>query len=149
MPAPDARDATDIVYFGDAKSLLLRVHVQLDGKPVQDVWYDFVKKLFAYYDLDGDGVLTKKEMERLVKPQDLMNLLTGSIDFFNLRFTFAKPEEVDTNKDGKITMEEFAAYYSKAGGGRLPATAAQRSGASGQLKKATATQRHGSPRSSA
>jgi Ca2+-binding EF-hand superfamily protein len=136
MPAPDARDATDIVYFGDAKPLLLRVHVQLDGKPVQDVWYDFVKKLFAYYDLDGDGVLTKKETERLLKPDDLKNLLTGAIDFFNLRFTFAKPEEVDTNKDGKITMEEFAAYYSKAGGGRLRATAAQRSGASGQLTTA-------------
>jgi Ca2+-binding EF-hand superfamily protein len=136
VPAPDAKDAQDIVYFGDARPLLMRLHVQLDGKPIQQAWEEFVTRLFDYYDVDGDGVLTKKETERLLRPQDLMNLLTGSVDYFNMQIGFAKPAELGADKDGKITREQFAAYYRKMGGGTLRANAAQRSNASGQITTA-------------
>jgi Ca2+-binding EF-hand superfamily protein len=111
---PGARDVQDVVIFADSRPLLVRLHVLIDNKPYQDVWDEFVGKLFAYIDLDGDGVLTKKEMERIPQPQDVRMLAQGQV--YNLQGQFARPEEVDISpKDGKITREELVAYYRKGG----------------------------------
>jgi Ca2+-binding EF-hand superfamily protein len=132
VPAPGARDAQDVAFFGDTGPVLLRLHVLVNGKPFPDAWDEFLTKLFDYYDVDGDGVLTKKEMGHILAGQDTRNLFSGQVDLLNFRANFAKPEEVDTDKDGKVTRAELAAYYRKFQGGALRAEQSQ-GGTSGRL----------------
>ena len=119
VPVPGSRDAQDLVFFGDTAPVLLRLHVLVNGKPFPDAWDDFLGKLFAYYDIDGDGVLTQKELGRILRSQDLLNLFSGQFNLFNFQANFARPEDIDADKDGKVTREELTAYYRKAGGGTL------------------------------
>jgi Ca2+-binding EF-hand superfamily protein len=135
IPATGVRDAQDLIFFGESRPVLLRLHVRVDGKPFPDAWDDFLGKLFAYYDVDGDGVLTTKELAHALRGQDLLNLFSGQADLFNFRANFARPEELDADKDGKVTREEFTAYYRKAGGGTLR-TQQGGGGASGRLTTA-------------
>src|SRR5262249_34251088 len=111
---PGARDVQDFVIFADSRPLLIRLHVLIDNKPYQDVWYEYLGKLMAYLDLDGDGVLTNKERKRIPQRQDLRMLAQGQV--YALQGQFARPDEVDVApKDGKVTREELAAYYKKGG----------------------------------
>jgi Ca2+-binding EF-hand superfamily protein len=136
VPAPDSPDAQDLVFFSETRPLLVRLHIQVNGKPFPAAWDDFINKLFAYHDVDGDGVLTKKETERLLRGPSMVQLFGGQTQLFNFQPSFARPEELDTNKDGKITREEFVAYYRKAGGGALRAQQNPQGGTSGQMTTA-------------
>jgi Ca2+-binding EF-hand superfamily protein len=132
---PGARDAQDVVFLGETGPVLLRLHVLVNGKPFPDAWDEFLGKLFAHYDVDGDGVLDKKEMGRILGGQEVRTLFSGQADLFNFRPNFAKAEEVDTDKDGKVTREELSAYYRKFAGRTLRAEQSQ-GGTSGRLTAA-------------
>ena len=58
------------------------------------------ERMFDLFDVDGDGVITKDEMKKVVK--DLMIILEEDND--NAIEIF---KQMDTNKDEKITKEEF------------------------------------------
>jgi len=104
-------DIQDIVYFADSKPLLIRLHIQTGGKPFRAGWDEAMKTIFAYLDVNGDGVLDKTEASR-VPPAQL--LLQGG--FFG-RGGLAAPtmEVLDENKDGKVSPAELARYYRKNG----------------------------------
>lgn len=95
------RDVQDMVYSGGKKPLLIRVHVFIDGKPLLDVWDEFMGKLFAYLDVNGDGVLSKEEAGRAPSPQALSNPLA----FFQGRYSYT-PLAVD-----KVTKAELSKWY--------------------------------------
>jgi Ca2+-binding EF-hand superfamily protein len=135
IPAPSEPGAQDVVFFGDMQPVLFRLHVRVNGKSFSANWDEFLNKLFAYYDLDGDGVLTKKETQRIIRAESLMSLLSGGFNYFggNQQNEFARPEEVDANKDGKITKDELFAYYRKLGAGGLRGQGANQNGLSGRL----------------
>lgn len=103
------RDAQDFVFMGEKGPVLIRFHVQIDGKPLLDVWEDFMGKLFVYLDLDGDGVLNKSEAER-VPP---ISVLFNNGGFGGQRPNFA--EAIDKDRDGKITRRELADWYRQNG----------------------------------
>jgi Ca2+-binding EF-hand superfamily protein len=107
--APD-RDVQDFVYLGEKGPVLLRFHVQIDSKPLMDVWEKFMNQLFAYLDLDGDGVLNKEEAARVPPVQVLFNNGPG---FAGQRPNFAAG--IDQNRDGKVTREELADWYRRGG----------------------------------
>jgi Ca2+-binding EF-hand superfamily protein len=117
--APTLDDRHDVVFLAEARPILIRMRIQLDGKPVQAAWDNFIQHLFTYLDINGDGVLSKDEVER-APPLD--QILSGGLGRgfgglggmtkMNAIPTIA---DFDANKDGKVTLTELAAYYRKSG----------------------------------
>ena len=62
------------------------------------------ERMFDLFDVDGDGVITKDEMKKVVKDlmiileEDNINNNTNALEIF---------KQMDTNKDEKITKDEF------------------------------------------
>lgn len=110
---PSADDVQDLVFLGESRPLLIRLHVQVDGKPVQDSWDAFLKSLFHYLDVNGDGVLDKAEAERA----PLLDLIFASVTGRNPFAGKTPPtlEVLDADKDGIVTLGELDAYYRKNG----------------------------------
>jgi Ca2+-binding EF-hand superfamily protein len=104
-------DVQDFVYLGDQRPVLVRLHVWIDGKPLQTAWDEYMQSLFKYLDTDGDGVLSPEEAERVPPPQMLFT--QGFLGGFRPPSMAA----LDTNKDGKVSLEELAHYYRQNGGG--------------------------------
>src|SRR5262249_16791689 len=105
------------VFLAEARPLLIRVHARLDGRPIQAAWDDFMKHLFRHLDLDGDGVLSKREAARAPA---LDHILSGNPGVaFGIGFSggAAPPTlaDLDADGDGKVTPAELAAYYRKQG----------------------------------
>ncbi len=103
------RDIQDLVYFGETRPVFIRLHVQVDGKPMRAAWADFIRQLFKYLDGDGDGVLNKLEIARVPPPQSLM-----TTQFFTSPGR-ANPAALDFEGKGKTTLEELAHYYRQNG----------------------------------
>jgi Ca2+-binding EF-hand superfamily protein len=97
-------DAQEFVFLGEARPLLVRLHVRVDGKPFTAAWDDFMKYLFAYLDVNGDGVLNKQEAERMPSPDQLS--IGGLIIFAG----GGAKVMMDSNKDGKVTLDELKAH---------------------------------------
>jgi Ca2+-binding EF-hand superfamily protein len=109
---PGIGDIQDFVYLGDTRPLLVRLHLQIDGKSYQAAWDDFMKYLFKYLDRNGDGVLSKVEAERTPTPQTLVNANALYNGFGPASITM-----LDKNKDGKVTLDELSAFYRRSNGG--------------------------------
>jgi Ca2+-binding EF-hand superfamily protein len=107
-----ADDAQDMVYFGDGRPVLIRAHVEIDGKPLQAAWDAFIDKVFKHLDADGDGVLSKDEAEK-APPAPLLFNNAGVLAVGYAQPTMAV---MDTDGDGKVSREELAAYYRRNGG---------------------------------
>jgi Ca2+-binding EF-hand superfamily protein len=111
-------DRHDFVFLGEARPVLIRMHVRVDGKPVQTAVDDFMQHLFAYLDRNGDNVLSKEEAARA---PGLDQILSGGIaqgfGGFGRGNASAGPSlaEMDTDKDGKVTRAELSAYYYQKG----------------------------------
>jgi Ca2+-binding EF-hand superfamily protein len=103
------RDVQDFVYMGEKGPILLRFHVRIDGKPLVDVWEEFMGKLFAYLDDDGDGVLSKTEAARAPSIAALFNGVDNARQQPNIA------ETMDKDRDGKITRKELADWYRQNG----------------------------------
>src|SRR5262249_8490239 len=104
------RDVQDFVYPGENGPVLIRLHVRIDGKPLVDAWEEFVGKLFAFLDVDGDGVLSKTEAARVPPIPMLFNNGPGFAGPRpNIEMALAK------NRDGKVTRDEMADWLRRNG----------------------------------
>lgn len=104
--AGEENDAQEFVFLSEARPLLVRLHVRVDDKPFTAAWDDFLKYLFAYLDANGDGVLNKQETEHMPSPDQLS--LGGIVVLAGT--TKVAMDKIDTNKDGKVTLDELKAY---------------------------------------
>lgn len=108
-------DVQDIVYLRGNKPLLLRMHVQIDGKPFPVVWNEYMDALFAYLDRDGDGMLSKDEAERAPRANTLTQIIRGQGFFlFGQPNTTVPFQDLNPEHD-KVSKEKLAAYYRKNG----------------------------------
>lgn len=127
--APDTSKATDkaqpttdkgqdFVFLGESRPVLMRLHVQVDGRSLEAAWEECIDYVFKYLDVNNDGVLSKDELERGPAAEQF----TGG----NIAAAFMgrgrggasatlKMEAVDADGDGKVTRAELAAYYRKHG----------------------------------
>lgn len=107
-------DYLDFVFAANDRPVLLRLHLRNGNRPYTAGWDDYLKKFYDYFDRNGDGILDKAEAERAPNTQFLQFHLQGSIGF-GIQGQTVKMPQMDTNKDGKVSRAEFAAYYARGG----------------------------------
>ena len=120
-------DVQDLLYLAEGRPYVFRLHILVDGKPYSVRWAERVGKVFDYLDRDGDGVLSKEEVGMAPAAQQLGQMFRGvpyGTVAFNDGSLFA---EMDADRDGKVTREEFLTYYRRGAGGP-----AQLAGATGR-----------------
>src|SRR5207237_814891 len=79
QPSPAPGPAQDILFLGDSRPVLLRLHVHVEGRPVQDIWEAYLQNLFADLDTDGNGVLSPAEAARVPSLEFLQALFQGEL----------------------------------------------------------------------
>src|SRR5215831_11864613 len=65
--ADSSDEIQDVVFLGE-RPLLIRFHIEIDGKPLRAVWNEAVSRVFKTLDKDGKGALTAKEIRRMPPP---------------------------------------------------------------------------------
>jgi Ca2+-binding EF-hand superfamily protein len=114
-PAP-APGHLDYVFLASDRPVLIRLHLEAGGKPYYAPWDVYMRKFFAWFDRNGDGVLDRKEAANVPNFNFLNNTLAGAIGLPS-QGQMAPFAELDRNKDGKVTFAEFADYYRRTGFG--------------------------------
>ncbi len=98
----------DYLYLASDQPVLLRFHLLFGDRPYTALWSDYMDKLFAWFDKNGDGSLDAIEVAALPAPQSLFSQLQGSISAPSSRINF---NQLDTDRDGRISPAEFKNYY--------------------------------------
>jgi Ca2+-binding EF-hand superfamily protein len=103
-PAAPPASVREVVYFGPAGPVRIRLHVSIDGRPADAVWTDAINSLFAYRDRDADGALDVAERTPFVDPprgkRDPELFIDGPAPIQPLRLMF-------NQKDEKVTRAAF------------------------------------------
>ena len=111
VPKKDARKMEKHVFrmydsdkdgFIDFTEFMLVFHIMSDGAPEE-----VLSNIFRVFDVNGDGVISIKEMNKLVK--DMYSLLKTEDPNIAAKQLVAKTafSEMDKNGDGKVSREEF------------------------------------------
>ncbi len=106
--APGSPDSTfDLLYLGENRPILFRLHVTVEGRPLSALWDDHVTRVFKYLDVNRDGVLDRGEVQRMPSADAL----------FGGRFRAGSPmrNQLDVNGDGKVTRAELTGYLRRIG----------------------------------
>jgi Ca2+-binding EF-hand superfamily protein len=106
---PKLSDRLEYVFLASDRPVFIRMHLLVGDKPYAAAWEAWMDKLFTWFDKDGNGFLDQKEAARLQQAQYLQFMIQGTI--FGGGAPTVPLAQVDTNKDGKVSREEFHAYY--------------------------------------
>ena len=90
-----------MIFLSDARPIFIRLRLDAGGKAFRSAWTEAVKALYGYLDRDGDGSLTKEEVDCGSLPV-MVRAATGG--------AAALPHaDLDTNpRDGKVSLDELA-----------------------------------------
>ena len=100
----------EVVVLAQHRPIRVRVTIQIDGKPVGELWQAALRKAFDHFDRDGDGYLNGYEVQNVFSPTAMASLLqTGfptptPLDLPSL-------DRLDADGDRRVSFAEFAAFY--------------------------------------
>ena len=108
--APKFNNAFDVLVFTTQRPVRVRVTTLNEGKTMDELWRTRLKTAFDYCDRDRDGFLNAKEVGYVFSDQGMSQLLANG--FYNpgvpSGLTLVR---MDKDGDGKVSFEEFVAYY--------------------------------------
>jgi Ca2+-binding EF-hand superfamily protein len=120
-------DAVTYVFLASDRPVLLRLHLRVGKYSAVEHWDEFMNKLFAWFDRDGDGFLSKEEVEgRIPEINSFRRQFGGGIGGGVAQVPLAT---LDTDKDGRVSRQEFLAYYRPGPAGPISFTTNDQSGA--------------------
>lgn len=90
--------------------MMHKIDTNKDGMVSKAEWDAYQQKLFAMMDADASGALDNKEFMQAHR-DDVASFATGG--FSTALRTSEMFAKLDTDHDGKVSREEFAAYQSK------------------------------------
>merc|ERR1712179_287273 len=92
---------------GEFAKMMAQALPQKDAGKMEKHVFRVFDKIFRVFDLNSDGSISNKEMERLVK--DMYSLLKTEDPTIAAKDMITKSAfaEMDKNEDGKVTLEEF------------------------------------------
>jgi Ca2+-binding EF-hand superfamily protein len=99
----------ELLLLGGNSPLRLKLEVEISGRPWKQVWDEHFAALVAYCDRDANGLLDKQEARRLPSVQALREVL--SLGFLAPLGEAPDWQQVDADRDGKLTAKEVAAFY--------------------------------------
>jgi Ca2+-binding EF-hand superfamily protein len=99
----------DLVYWGAGGPIRIRLHLQVNGRPVDEVWSEAVNTLFAFCDHNGDGVLEGAELAPFNEPRSRnQQVIQNEPSQPALRLSF-------DDRKAKVTRPQFEAAIRTAG----------------------------------
>jgi Ca2+-binding EF-hand superfamily protein len=114
-PAPAAGEVQNIAFFGGPRPILLRVRVLVDGSSLSAAREKYAKRWLEFVDRDGDGVLNEDEARLVPSAQMLQQLRFNGLFIPRGVGSFANLAQLDTDRDGKVSLAELAAHFDRAG----------------------------------
>lgn len=118
LAQPGTKDVPqDLIFLAEARPILVRVHVRIDGKTLPAAYDEFIAHLFRYLDVNKKGYLEADDVERA---PSLAHISNGGLGSIFGGFGMGKQDGNPTIKDfdsvgGKVTQAGLAAYYRKKG----------------------------------
>jgi len=108
--APKLNNVYEVLVFTTQRPVRIRVTALTEGKPMDELWRERLKKLFDFCDRDDDGFLSEKETKNAFSDQGMAQLLANG--YYQPGAANApRFAELDKNSDGKVSFEEFIASY--------------------------------------
>lgn len=110
--SPPAADVQDLLYLGDERPVIVRLHIRIEQESFREMWARYVQQVFKDLDRDGDGLLNSAESSRLPGLTAAEQRSAGGV-----------PAAPDQTKDagidatGAITLPVLESYLRRTSGG--------------------------------
>jgi Ca2+-binding EF-hand superfamily protein len=108
--AAPIRDHMEIVFHARPRPVRVRVVVRMQGRPLADRWDAQLRKLFDFFDRDGDGLLNRYETELIYPPEGLRQMLRGNF-YYGGASVWPSLDVLDRDRDSRVSLAEFKYYY--------------------------------------
>lgn len=115
---PPGSSSQDLLFLGVDRPLIIRVDLEVDGRPHDEIWRDSIRELFAQADADHDGKLSTGEIQSPTPAESTLR------DELLALLSSPGLPQCDVNPpDGMISIEEFTALAEQSRGGAFQAIA--------------------------
>lgn len=110
VPLVKMADGYEIIVFAPHRPIRVRVSIVYLGKSLAERWAEALRTAFDGFDRDGDGSLSGSEVRYIFSDASLAQLMQTAYYAPNPS-DLPSLAKLDTNRDGRVSFAEFAAYY--------------------------------------
>jgi len=103
-------DTQEIVVFAPNRPVRIRLAVLVEGKSIIEAWEAKLRAAFNHFDRNKDGFLNATEVQNIFSDTGVAQMLQNGY-YQPTPQDLPTLERLDTDKDGKVSFHEYAAYY--------------------------------------